>query len=98
MWLFRLLVIIAVVVAVWYVVRAVRAGGGIGAVTGQSDVSFTPVEELPRPERLLLDGKLEQGDVVAAVKHYRAATGATQAQAKAAVDTYRWKIGEGGEQ
>lgn len=87
MGLLKLLVLVAAVVAVWYVVRQVRASGGSG------EVAFTPVEELAPEVRGVIDSSLAQGRLVGAVKHYRAATGAGLAQSRAAVETYRWKQG-----
>ena len=86
MTLLKLLLVIAVVVAVWYVVRAVRAQGG-------TETSFTPVEELAPDVRGVIDAALARGQEVAAVKHYRAATGAGLVQSRTAVETYRWKQG-----
>ena len=93
MWLFRLVVIVAIIVAVWYVVRAVRAGGGPSGLLGSGDVTFTPVEELQDNDRRVIDAALAQGSLDPAVAHYRAATGAGTKEARAALDTYRWKQG-----
>ena len=87
MGLLKLLVLVAAVVAVWDVVRQVRASGASG------EVAFTPVEELAAEVRGVIDASLAQGRLVGAVKHYRAATGAGLAQSRAAVETYRWKQG-----
>lgn len=90
MGILRLLVIVAVVVAVWYVVRTYRAGGfpALG-----SSGRFTPVDELPGGARQAIDTRLAQDDVDGAVRHYRQATGAGAKIARTAVETYRWKIG-----
>ncbi|MBT9255718.1 hypothetical protein KMZ32_09520 [Phycicoccus sp. MAQZ13P-2] len=87
MTLLKLVLIVAALVAVWYVVRMVRAQ------QGGADVTFTPVEELSADVRQVIDASLAQGQAVAAIKHYRAATGASLAQSKAAVETYDWKSG-----
>ncbi len=83
----KLVLVVLVVVAVWYVVRMVRAQ------QNGTDVTFTPVEELSADVRQVIDASLAQGQAIAAIKHYRAATGAGLAQSKAAVETYRWKSG-----
>ena len=92
--LLRLLVIVAVLAALWYVVRAVRSAGGVGALLGSGgEVTFTPVEELPAAQRQVIDDALSRGRLGPAVQHYRAATGSGEKQAQAAVDTYRWRQG-----
>ena len=73
MTLLKLVLIVAALVAVWDVVRAVRAQ------QGGADVTFTPVEELSADVRQVIDASLAQGQAVAAIKHYRAATGARTA-------------------
>lgn len=90
MWLFRLVLIVAVVVAVWYVVRAVRAGGLPSLGTS---VQFTPVEELPEQARQAIDVQLAQEQTIGAIKLYREATGAGLKESRTAVETYRWKQG-----
>ncbi|WP_299447120.1 ribosomal protein L7/L12 [uncultured Phycicoccus sp.] len=90
MWLVRLLLIVAVIVAVWYVVRAVRAGG---MPTLGSHVRFVPVEELPEAHRQAIEVQLAQDQTISAIKLYREATGAGLKEAKTAVETYRWKHG-----
>ncbi|GGL26983.1 hypothetical protein H9L10_03970 [Phycicoccus endophyticus] len=87
MFLLKLLLLAAVVVAVWYVVRAVRSTSASG------EVSFAPVETLPAEARQVIDAALARGETLAAARHYRAATGAGLAQSRAAVETYRWKQG-----
>ncbi|PKW28064.1 hypothetical protein [Phycicoccus duodecadis] len=93
MWLLRLVLIVAVVVAVWYVVRAVRSGG---APTLGATVRFIPVEQLPDDERQAIEAQLAQDRTVHAIKLYREATGAGLKEAKTAVETYRWKQGGAG--
>ncbi|NHA67321.1 hypothetical protein [Phycicoccus flavus] len=90
MWLFRLLLIVAVVVAVWYVVRALRSGGVPSLST---HVRFTPVEELPAQARQAIDVQLAQDNLIAAIKLYREATGVGLKESKTAVETYKWKQG-----
>lgn len=83
--LFKLILLVAVVAAVWWVVTSVRNS------RGESTTAFTPVEEL-RPEvQETIDAALARGELIGAIKHYRAATGAGLAQSKAAVETRRWK-------
>ncbi|KRE62453.1 hypothetical protein [Nostocoides sp. Soil756] len=93
MWLLRLVLIVAVVVAVWYVVRTVRSGGG---PTLGTSVRFIPVEQLPAEERQAIEAQLAQDRTVHAIKLYREATGAGLKEAKTAVETYRWKQGGAG--
>jgi ribosomal protein L7/L12 len=83
--LFKLLLLVAAVVAVWWVVTSVRASRGTTATT------FTPVEDLAPEVQQTIDAALDRGELVGAIKHYRAATGAGLAQSKAAVETRRWK-------
>ncbi len=84
--LVKLLLIIAVAVAIWYVVTKIRAAQ-------QGPVAFTPVEELPTDARDAVDAALARGEVVTAVKRYREATGATLMASKAAIDVRKWKKG-----
>ncbi|MBM6404180.1 hypothetical protein JQN72_07975 [Phycicoccus sp. CSK15P-2] len=88
--LVKLVLIIAVVVAVWYVVRAVRANGMPGL---SSHVTFMPVDELPEHARQAIDVELAQDRLIPAIKLYREATGAGLKESKTAVETYRWKHG-----
>ncbi|MGG5260687.1 hypothetical protein [Phycicoccus avicenniae] len=88
--LVKVLLLVAVVVAVWYVVRAVRAGSG---PTLGSHVRFTPVEELPEAAQQAIDVQLGRDQMIAAIKLYREATGAGLKESKTAVETYRWKHG-----
>ncbi len=83
--LFKLLLLAAAVVAVWWVVTSVRASRGTTATT------FTPVEDLAPEVQQTIDAALARGELIGAIKHYRAATGAGLAQSKAAVETRRWK-------
>jgi len=83
--LFKLVVLVAVLAAVWWVVTSVRAS------QGRSSTTFTPVEELSPEVQQTIDAALDRGELVGAIKHYRAATGAGLAQSKAAVETRRWK-------
>ncbi|WP_392545107.1 hypothetical protein [Oryzobacter telluris] len=84
--LVKLLLLVAVAVAIWYVVVKIRSAQ-------QEPVTFTPVEELPEEARNAVDAALARGEVVAAVKHYRAATGASLMASKAAIDVRKWKQG-----
>lgn len=86
----RLALIVAVIVAVWYVVRAVRAGG---LPTLGAPVRFTPVEELPDAHRQAIDVQLARNQLISAIKVYREATGAGLKESRTAVETYRWKHG-----
>jgi ribosomal protein L7/L12 len=83
--LVKLLLLAAAVVAVWWVVTSVRASRGTTATT------FTPVEDLAPEVQQTIDAALDRGELIGAIKHYRAATGAGLAQSKAAVETRRWK-------
>jgi len=85
--LFKLILLLAVVAAVWWVVTSVRASRG---TTG---TAFTPVEELPTEVQQTIDAALDRGELIGAIKHYRAATGAGLTESKAAVETRRWKRG-----
>ncbi len=85
--LLKLMLLVAVAVVVWWVWTSVRTAGG------RSDVSFTPVEELAPEVRDTIDAALSRGELVPAIKHYRAATGAGLKESKAAVETRRWKTG-----
>ena len=53
--------------------------------------TFTPVEDLTPEVRQTIDAALDRGELIGAIKHYRAATGAGLAESKAAVETRRWK-------
>ena len=85
--LFKLILLLAVVAAVWWVVTSVRASRGTTGAT------FTPVEELPTEVQQTIDAALDRGELIGAIKHYRAATGAGLTESKAAVETRRWKRG-----
>ena len=85
--LLKLAVIVAVILVVWWVVTSYRNAGG------RSDVTFTPVEELAPEVRDTIDAALSRGELMPAIKHYRAATGAGLKESKAAVETRRWKTG-----
>lgn len=85
--LLKLLLIVAVAVLVWWVVTSVRAS------RGSTGTTFTPVDELAPEVQQTIDAALSRGELVAAIKHYRAATGAGLAKSKAAVETRRWKTG-----
>jgi ribosomal protein L7/L12 len=84
--LVKLLLLVVIAVAIWYVVTRIRAAQ-------QTPVAFTPVEELPDEARNAVDAALARGEVVAAIKHYRAATGAGLMASKAAIDVRKWKQG-----
>ena len=83
--LFKMVLVVAAVVAVWWVVTSVRASRGTTAT------AFTPVEDLAPEVQQTIDAALDRGELIGAIKHYRAATGAGLAQSKAAVETRRWK-------
>ena len=57
------------------------------------DHPFTPVEDLTPEVQQTIDAALDRGELIGAIKHYRAATGAGLAESKAAVETRRWKRG-----
>jgi ribosomal protein L7/L12 len=83
--LFKLILLVAVVAALWWVVTSVRASRGTSSTT------FTPVEDLTPEVQQTIDAALDRGELIGAIKHYRAATGAGLAASKAAVETRRWK-------
>ena len=85
--LFKMVLIVAAIVAVWWVVTSVRAS------RGATTTAFTPVENLTPEVQQTIDAALDRGELIGAIKHYRAATGAGLAQSKAAVETRRWKRG-----
>jgi ribosomal protein L7/L12 len=62
------------------------------ASRGATDVRFTPVEDLAPEVRATIDAALSRGELVPAIQHYRAATGAGLRESKAAVETRRWKL------
>ena len=87
----KMVLIVAIALVVWWVVSSVRNAAG------RSEVAFTPVEELAPEVRDTIDAALARGELVPAMKHYRAATGAGLRESKAAVETRRWKTdGDGG--
>ncbi len=88
--LVKLVLLLAVIAAVWYVVRAVRENG---VPSLQSHVRFTPVDELPEHARQAIDVQLAKGQLIPAITLYREATGAGLKESKTAVETYRWKQG-----
>jgi len=83
----KLVLLVAVAALVWWVVTSVRASNGT------TTTSFTPVEDLSPEVRQTIDAALARGELVGAIKHYRAATGAGLKESKAAVETRRWKSG-----
>lgn len=83
--LFKVMLLVAVVLVVWWVVTSYRNANG------RSDLTFTPVEELDPAVRDTIDAALSRGELIPAIKHYRAATGAGLKESKAAVETRRWK-------
>ena len=83
--LFKLVLLVAAVAVVWWVVTSVRAS------RGASTTAFTPVEDLTPEVQQTIDAALDRGELIGAIKHYRAATGAGLAESKAAVETRRWK-------
>lgn len=87
--LLKIVLLVAVVAAAWWLVTTYRASRG---TTG---VRFTPVEELAPEVRATIDAALSRGELVPAIQHYRAATGAGLSAAKAAVETRRWTLDGG---
>lgn len=85
--LFKLVLLVALAVLVWWVLTSVRNS------RGSASVSFTPVEDLPPEVTQTIDSALGRGELIAAIKHYRVATGAGLKESKAAVETRRWKRG-----
>jgi ribosomal protein L7/L12 len=83
--LFKLILLVAAIAAIWWVVTSVRAS------RGASTTAFTPVEQLSPEVQQTIDAALDRGELIGAIKHYRAATGAGLAESKAAVETRRWK-------
>lgn len=83
----KLLLLVALAVLVWWVVTSVRKS------QGSTSLAFTPVEDLTPEVALTIDAALARGELVAAIKHYRAATGAGLKESKAAVETRHWKRG-----
>ena len=83
--LLKVVLLVVVIAAVWWVVTSVRAS------RGQATTAFTPVEDLTPEVRQTIDAALDRGELIGAIKHYRAATGAGLAESKAAVETRRWK-------
>jgi ribosomal protein L7/L12 len=84
---FKVVLLVLVAALVWWVVTSVRASRG---TTG---TAFTPVDELAPEVQQTIDAALARGELVGAIKHYRAATGAGLKESKAAVETRRWKRG-----
>ena len=62
-----------------------------GPAAGTTTTAFTPVEDLTPEVQQTIDAALDRGELIGAIKHYRAATGAGLAESKAAVETRRWK-------
>jgi len=85
MTLFKLILLVAAIAAIWWVVTSVRAS------RGTSTTAFTPVEDLTPEVQQTIDAALDRGELIGAIKHNRAATGAGLAESKAAVETRRWK-------
>lgn len=83
----KLVLLVAVAALVWWVVTSVRAS------TGTTTTTFTPVEDLTPEVQQTIDAALARGELIGAIKHYRAATGAGLRESKAAVETRRWKQG-----
>lgn len=84
---FKLVLLVAVAALVWWVVTSVRAS------KGTSTTAFTPVDDLSPEVQQTIDAALSRGELIGAIKHYRAATGAGLKESKAAVETRRWKHG-----
>jgi ribosomal protein L7/L12 len=85
----KIVLLVAIALVVWWVVTSVRTA------RGTSGVRFTPVEELAPEVRQTIDGALSRGELISAIQHYRAATGAGLTESKAAVETRRWKVDGG---
>lgn len=85
----KVVLVLAVLAAAWWVVTTVRTANG------RPGVRFTPVEDLAPEVRDSIDAALSRGELIPAIQHYRAATGAGLRASKAAVETRRWKTGEG---
>jgi ribosomal protein L7/L12 len=83
----KVLVVVAVLVLAWWVYTSVRAA------KGTATTPFTPVDELAPEVQQTIDAALARGELIGAIKHYRAATGAGLKESKAAVETRRWKRG-----
>jgi ribosomal protein L7/L12 len=79
----QLVVIVALLVLLWFVVTSALRGRSAGRV------AFTPVAELSPSARTVIDEAIDRGELIPAIKHYRAETGAGLAAAKAAVETHR---------
>jgi ribosomal protein L7/L12 len=83
----KVVLLVLVAALLWWVVTSVRASRGTTAT------AFTPVDELAPEVQQTIDAALARGELVGAIKHYRAATGAGLKESKAAVETRRWKRG-----
>lgn len=83
----KVILLVALVALAWWVYTSVRAS------RGQAPTTFTPVEQLSPEVQQTIDAALARGELIPAIKHYRAATGAGLAESKAAVETRRWKRG-----
>jgi ribosomal protein L7/L12 len=81
----KLVLLVALVALAWWVLTSVRAS------RGETTTPFTPVEELAPEVQQTIDAALSRGELVGAIRHYRAATGAGLRESKAAVETRRWK-------
>lgn len=79
----RVLVVVAILVLLWFVLTSALRS------RSRAPRTFTPVAQLPPEERAVIDAAIDRGEGVAAIRHYRAATGAGLAAAKAAVETHR---------
>ena len=82
----KLLLIVVVAVAVWYVVTRLRNAQ-------PKHVAFQPVAQLPADRRAAIEDAIAKDQLITAVRLYRDATGAGLAAAKAAVQTHRAKSG-----
>lgn len=78
----KLLLIVVVAVAVFYVVTRFRNAQ-------RQTVKFQPVTQLPTDARAAIERAIAEDRLVSAVKLYREATGAGLAASKAAIDTHR---------
>ncbi|MGL4177707.1 MAG: hypothetical protein ACRCSN_16745 [Dermatophilaceae bacterium] len=79
----RIVIVVALLVLLWFVVTSALRGRSSGRL------SFTPVAALSPQARAVIDDAIDRGELLPAIKHYRAETGAGLAAAKAAVETHR---------
>ncbi|MGL5929886.1 MAG: hypothetical protein ACRCY8_13205 [Dermatophilaceae bacterium] len=80
----RIVIVVALLVLLWFVVTSALRGRSSGG-----RLSFTPVAALSPQVRAVIDDAIDRGELLPAIKHYRAETGAGLAAARAAVETHR---------